>query len=286
MRVSVAIPIYKQMPSDDEMASLRQCVKILGNYDIFLVCPESLDIGIYEKETSQDFKCMRFPSFYFDGIEGYSQLMTSRIFYNQFSDYDYMLVYQLDAWVFKDELEKWCKKGYDYIGAPWFEHQNGKSWTEIERNADGSYRLWLTGNGGLSLRRVAAFKTITRRFQRAQTVKEVFFNEYGSLKDLGRCLLLCCGPWIGTNSMRHLIKSEAMRVGEDAFFCHTLAKTRFKLSVPSPEEAAFFAFECQPAYLFQYVTQGVLPFGCHAWRKYEYEEFWKGFISVSESCTK
>lgn len=34
-----------------------------------------------------------------------------------------MLVYQLDAYAFKDELFFWASLGYDYIGAPWMPHQ-------------------------------------------------------------------------------------------------------------------------------------------------------------------
>jgi hypothetical protein len=59
-----------------------------------------------------------------------------------------MLIYQLDAWVFKDDLMKWCNKGYDYIGAPWFEdfgsYEKGK-------------KLWRVGNGGFSLRKIKYF---------------------------------------------------------------------------------------------------------------------------------
>ena len=36
-----------------------------------------------------------------------------------------MLIYQLDAYVFKDELLNWANKGYDYIGAPWLPWKNG-----------------------------------------------------------------------------------------------------------------------------------------------------------------
>ena len=30
-----------------------------------------------------------------------------------------MLIYQLDAFVFQDDLAYWCQQNYDYIGAPW-----------------------------------------------------------------------------------------------------------------------------------------------------------------------
>ena len=56
-----------------------------------------------------------------------------------------------------------------------------------------------------------------------------------------------------------------------------LDETKHKLHRPSPEEAARFSFECSPEYLFQFIGR-TLPFGCHAWRKFQYEEFWSKYI--------
>jgi hypothetical protein len=41
--------------------------------------------------------------------------MKSKQFYERFVAYDYMLIYQLDAYVFKDELDDWSAKGYDLL---------------------------------------------------------------------------------------------------------------------------------------------------------------------------
>ena len=62
-----------------------------------------------------------------------------------------------------------------------------------------------------------------------------------------------------------------------------LADTRFRLNLPTTEEAAHFAFEQSPQYLYDTITHGQLPFGCHAWRKHQYEEFWKPFINTRQS---
>ena len=35
-----------------------------------------------------------------------------------FLEYQYMLIYQLDAFVFEDKLDYFCELGYDYIGIP------------------------------------------------------------------------------------------------------------------------------------------------------------------------
>ena len=38
--------------------------------------------------------------------------------YSRFEKYEYMLIYQLDAFVFSDRLMEFVEAGYDYIGAP------------------------------------------------------------------------------------------------------------------------------------------------------------------------
>lgn len=272
MNISVAIPIYKETLSFDETRSLQQCVRVLGKYHFFLVCPEQLDVHHYEHAVGKRLNVIRFKQHYFDGIEGYNDLMTSNSFYLSFKAYDYVLIYQLDAWVFRDELGSWCLRGYDYVGAPWFEkhlsHEEGCA-------------LYGVGNGGLSLRRVAKFIEITHRtFTRAKTPREIFNQEYHGIGDLARCLIRCCGPLIGNNSIKHLMKDGKNRVWEDVYFCYRLADTRFRLHLPSPTEAASFSFDCSPKFLFEEVTHGRLPFGCHAWRKYQYEEFWKQYIAL------
>lgn len=37
-------------------------------------------------------------------VDDYSILLQSHPLYERFADFDYMLIYQLDAWVFRDEL--------------------------------------------------------------------------------------------------------------------------------------------------------------------------------------
>jgi hypothetical protein len=66
-----------------------------------------------------------------------------RDFYLIFEDYRYVLVYETDAWVFKDELDFFCGKNLDWIGAPW-PHQEDK-----------------VGNSGFSLRKVSKMLELT-----------------------------------------------------------------------------------------------------------------------------
>ena len=48
-KVCIVIPIHKAIPDDNELVSLKCCFRVLGKYDIFIVCPEQLDLNVYQK---------------------------------------------------------------------------------------------------------------------------------------------------------------------------------------------------------------------------------------------
>ena len=116
--VAIVIPYYKNDLTKTEQISLKACTQTLSSYDIFLVSPIKLDTSEICKEYPL-LKVKRFKNDYFNSLRGYNKLMLSEDFYSQFTGYSYILIYQLDAFVFKDELQIWVNKGYDYIGAPW-----------------------------------------------------------------------------------------------------------------------------------------------------------------------
>ena len=270
MKTVVVIPVYKKEPSLDECCSLRRCIRVLGRHTLRLVCPESLDAAAYNDVAGGVLPCERFRDEFFDSIEGYNRLMKSHAFYRRFRKYEYMLIYQLDAWVFSDELDAWCGKDYDYIGAPWFEKHGSRE--------DG-YDLWCAGNGGFSLRRISTFMRVTNPRVRMKSCREIFRDEYHSVRDLGHCLVRCLSPIVGNNTMRHYMKrGDVSGMWEDVFFSRGLVATRHRLRVPTAEEAARFSFEVSPRWLFEEMTRGKLPFGCHAWRRYQYDVFWDKYI--------
>ena len=70
------------------------------------------------------------------------------------------------------------------------------------------------------------------------------------------------------------------KYNEDDFWSDLLNNSRYKLEKPSPQEALRFAFERFPKDLFEITKE--LPFGCHAWKKYQYDEFWRKWIEKIE----
>lgn len=147
--VCVIIPYYHNELTALEQISLRQCFKILRKYPIILLIPESM----CEKDLPEedDFTYLKVPDLWLDSVQSYNDMLLSKDFYEIFYEYEYILIYQLDAFVFEDKLEEFCNYQFDYIGAPWI-------FGEIIYT-DKPKGLLQVGNGGLSLRKVKSFIT-------------------------------------------------------------------------------------------------------------------------------
>lgn len=192
----VVVPVYKRNPVFFEQASLMQCVRVLGKRrDICLVAPYNLDLSEYEALCPGfRFRVKRMAKGFFEGIDGYNQLCKRREFYEAFRDYEYILLYQLDCWVFEDSVSYFVSLGYDYIGAPWFV-------IDRERNTAVPERC---GNGGFSLRRVSKLAEVCGRHadeaDKRETPEDVFLSSgcSGELRvcplDVGREFSFEVGP--------------------------------------------------------------------------------------------
>ena len=98
--VVIVIPIYKDKLSPTEVISLKQLNKILGKYPRVFVAPESLvfDFG----SLGYGIHIERFEDKWFQSTTSYSCLMMQKGFYERFSAYEYMLLHQLDVFVFSN----------------------------------------------------------------------------------------------------------------------------------------------------------------------------------------
>jgi hypothetical protein len=252
--VTVVIPIYKSELTAYEAQSLQQCCKVLGTYAIVLVKPQTLDVT----NLLQQYPELQIESFddsYFGSILGYNRLMLSAEFYERFLNSKYLLIYQLDAYVFKDELTAWCNRGFDYVGAPWtikkkYENPIYKPVLAIKSfiyklKGKPSRYAWLgnkVGNGGLSLRKV-------------DTHLKAVQNRAALIEDF-------------------LKKSEQhTEFNEDVFFATQVDEFLF----PSSAEALQFSFDLHPKRCFA-LNNEQLPFGCHGWYKGNRLNFWSKYI--------
>ena len=148
--IAIVIPIYSETLEEQEIISLKQAKTIFEKYDIIAAAPTGLSIE--ERSFS---RIESFDADFFTSVNAYNRLMLSPEFYRRFQDYEYILIYQLDAFVFSDRLQYFCDLGYDYIGAPWLHG--------IFNYVDASHYLWHVGNGGFSLRKVAGFINILEK---------------------------------------------------------------------------------------------------------------------------
>jgi hypothetical protein len=245
--------MYKSLLSSDEAISLRHLKHYLNRYDKFLVIPEDLDF------SDPDFDGIRrFPSAYFESRATYSRLLLSEKFYSAFSDYEYILCYQLDCLVFSDQLGEWCSKGYDYIGAPWFKRPGlGWNYTGPER----------AGNGGFSLRHVEHSIDAIRRS-----------NQTG-LGDVVRAVAELRSGWFHADLKRALLLKRYAATtyphNEDIWWSYA-QNYMSEFRVAPVEVAVKFAFETNPQYCFERNGRQ-LPFGCHGWNRYQ-RAFWQQYL--------
>jgi hypothetical protein len=193
------------------------------------------------RDTLPGFQVARFPDRFFRSSATFATLQLRPSFYRRFAAYEHLLMVQLDALVLSDRLAGFCAGDYDYVGAPWI----GAPW----------FDLMPVGNGGFSLRRVSAFLQVleSRRY----------------------ALAAPGGYWRGIG--RRLPAPIRYRRGGNSDVFWSLAPERHKgFRVADVEEALRFAWELSPRRCFE-LTGGELPFGAHAWTRYD-REFWEPYL--------
>jgi hypothetical protein len=275
--ICIIVPIYKEDLNNFEIQSINQCIKVLSDYSIHFACPEGLNMDFYKLNFKEVKNYTFFDKTYFKTIESYSRLMLSPHFYEKFIKYNYMLLYQTDCYVFRDELLDWVNKKYDYIGGVWFDDYHG--------NPYNGAKMWHAGNGGLSLRninRIMAVLSSKRPLKNYwQLLKErKLLSNMSFLNFLKWYLILPLRLFGYKNNFKYL--ADNYTLNEDAFFMEACLLYH-KIKTPLISEAISFSWDKYPKFLFD--NFGKLPFGCHAWYRDDlyYEgnkEFWLQHIPV------
>lgn len=240
--LAVVIPVHKENPDVFERISLLQCVNVLSNWPIYLILPKSVNPRQY-LSLSKNLRLFRVPDKWLESLDMYNKFKLSHYFYQNFSNYSFILTYELDAFVFKDDLLNWINKGFDYVGAPWFKDYNNQTENELIG----------VGNSGFSLRK-------TKNVH--QAIAKYFLSRSGKNRIERRLF---------PNYDSQLLKNQP--VFEDWFISNRLGVS---LDIASIEQAIPFSFEYNPSKLFE-LNDFQLPTGCHAWYKYDLD-FWKPHI--------
>lgn len=252
--IAIVVPIYKLPLTSDDRTCLNQLFKVMVGYDIIAIYPDKLDMSDVCNDYPQFKKCPM-KSDNFSSLRAYNKLVLSSSFYNTFSEYKYILINQLDTYIFNDDLCRWANLGFDYVGAP-FTPLKDKYWSWFRRvwcklnfalrlykGTNPHHSQWYqVGNGGLCLRKVSKFQDITKRY-RQQIDSD--------------------------------LSDEKAFYPEDLWLVYEL-KGNDSLRVPDWKTALHFSIECSPEKCME--TIGELPFGTHAWTLDRHRSFWQTYI--------
>lgn len=265
-KLGVLISFYKSTLSVNEILSLKRCASILGKHDLILFGPNDVDLSLYLK-YAVGAKTHLVPSHLLKGADNYSKYLLSEDFYDNFKKYDHILIYQLDCYVFRDDLKHWGSQNYDYIGSPFFE--------EFERTK--TNKLNGVGNGGFSLRSPNKILEVLKNWEKKITYKSII-KDKEAFEKKDKIRLIAQKFFSSLTGYRfHLPYNKLLNLPKDDIMIGLFFSKKLNLiSTPSPLEASKFAMETNCSYLYE-LNGHVLPFGCHAWEKYE-PNFWKSFI--------
>jgi hypothetical protein len=248
-----------------EKISLQQCFKVLGHFPIRLICPENLDVREYLAVAPSLF-VDHIPGHWLSSLRAYNRLKIMPFLYKRYSQFEFMLSYELDAFVFRDELEYWCSQNWDYVGGPWFEGH---------ASAGPQSKAIPGGNSGFSLRKISSALKVLQTWKTIRPFGEIYreWREVAVFSPRSFCRL--AGNLSVRNCFHHTLNRYSDN--EDMFWSFAGERIRDFRLAPS-NVAARFSFDCQPKRL--YLSQGNrLPFGCHKWMGND-PEFWKPFIAA------
>ncbi len=257
--VKTIIPIYRAQLHPEEQAALQNNLALLDGIPAAFIKPESLDISELTRQYPQ-VEVINVSDNWLGselGVRGYYDMMTSARFYELFADCDYIFICHVDAWLFRNEVEQWCRKGYDLVAAHWptrprYKRFPLKQYIQLKIRLKPAWKnlhcqmFGKIGNGGLCLRKVETFRNHCLRYA----------GEIERYKQMGL-----------TSPMYN----------EDIFWAFVPS-----LRVPTIEEVLTFAFDLKPTLSYK-LYRNRLPMGCHGFNKNSRIPFWSRFIPCIQS---
>lgn len=261
-RVAVTVPLasHPQLTPDEEI-SLRHLRHYLGPYDRFVIAPQSMDV------PHDDFEIVRFPDEYFGSANAATRLMMRPEYYETWSDYEYILTYQLDAIVFSDQLLDWCATGLDFVSAP---------------NYGLADRFSMPCSGGFALRNVQSFLRVFDSDRYAVDPDEYWRRLTAGMPlplrvlNLPRKYLKRLHRFNNVRRDIELFLRSPGPILEDGFFVMHGPKYNPDFRLPTIETALRFAFDETPRVAYELAGRQ-LPFGAHAWYKQD-RQFWEPYL--------
>ena len=260
--------------TEDEKLSVRHLDHYLGKHDRYLVGPPDSPIRL------EGFRIKSLPSKFFGSVIAINHLMYTPLFFKAFEDYRYIFIYHLDSLVLSDQMEKWCKTGLDYIGAPWIPTPDFP-WVTKAR----------VGNTGFGMMKVeSALKVLYNRYQREPNTYwlDMFTRNSRRVRPIVQ-LLRKLQPYFPRSKIVIGLVTEWDKMQDpasygrhsDLFWSDRAVSYLPEYKVASLEQGLEFAFEGAPRKCFE-MNGGKMPFGCHAWARYD-RSFWEPFLLPPET---
>ena len=245
---------------------LNACYNKLKDYACFLVYPENMDISKYLDVHKSLIPKPVNPS-WLSSIEKYNKMKLSIDFYNMFNQYNYMLTYELDAYIFDSNLctQEFIK--YDFIGAPYFVGY-------LNALPDASFIIG--GNSGFSIRNIQSCIHVLRSMSKyfySWLIYKYIFSKSKILRAITNRLTWRKYDAIIYGRFSFFFTDEY--VNEDIIWSRIIPEFFPGFKIANTETAIKFSFEANPDRLYQ-LNNNQLPIGCHAWPKFK--SFWKDYI--------
>ncbi len=258
----VVIPIPSPQLRPPEQLSLQRAFRLLAAHPLVLLCPAGRATAVAAAArdvvgTAVPFALHAVPDPWMASVRAYNQLMLRPAFYAHYRAYSHLLIHQLDATVFADELLAWCQRPWDYIGPPCF--GPGDPFDPAQAA--------FIGVGGFSLRRIAAFEAALAAaplvFRHADLRRHLRGWSWRGRLVMHARWLACrfsggCRLPAPANRLAHWLG-----INEDVVFGRLLPAVRPGFRVAPYDEALRFGIDRHVGEQLQRL--GRLPFGAHAW---------------------
>jgi Protein of unknown function (DUF5672) len=242
--LAIVLPVYRQIPDPESVDAIDRTLQLLRHGDIYMIAPQSLDTSFYEKRYGAPI--VRFPDNDLCSASMYSRLLLTDRFYAVFARYEFMLITQDDVFVIRDDLPRWLQASYDYLGAPWIGAYTMPLDFSPRQGLRDITHVTYVGNGGFSLRRVAACRQLFAEFE----------SERETCHRLG--------------------------VAEDMFFAHFGYLSRH-FRMPNLRVASDFAWESDLPRMHA-ICQGRLPMAIHAYLKFNRKFFLETILPAATAA--
>lgn len=166
----IIVPLWKYDLYDYELLSLKRILNIYNNsnynikYDMWFLIPDEFDINTLLNKYNLsviNYRWAQYEQYFFNSSITYNKLLYQENFYKMFEkNYKYMLIYQLDSYIFNEQLlDYFIEKDYDYIGS--YENTIDEYILDYISSITNNYDFklntnhYIKMNGGISLRKIS-----------------------------------------------------------------------------------------------------------------------------------